>query len=86
MGQIRQAGERGAARSADDRGFGDRRVDDAVRAEFRQQALRDTEDAAGGFALARGAAGAAGHVFTEHDDRTVALHFQVQRFVERVAE
>jgi hypothetical protein len=56
FGDRAQAGERGAAGGADDRGLGDWRVDHAQLAEARQQPLGHAEDAARGFALSRGAA------------------------------
>ncbi len=59
FGHRPQPGKRRAAGSADDGRLGNRRIDHALGAELRQQALGHAEDAAGRFALAGRAAGPA---------------------------
>ena len=64
-----------------DVGFGERRVEDAVVAEFALQAEGELEDAAFPFHLLLLEilfAAAIGNVFAEDDDAFVALHFVAQ--------
>ena len=63
--------------AADDVGFGERRVEDAVGAELLLQAGGELEDAALAFDLALAQlliAAGVGHIFAEDDDARVAAH------------
>ena len=78
---------RHAEGAADDVGFGQRRVEDAVGAELALQAGGEFEDAALAFDLLVFQillAGAVGDIFAEDDDALVAPHFVVQAGVDEV--
>ena len=71
--------------AADDVGLGQRRVEDALGAEFGLQAGGELEDAA--FALDLGErvfAAGVGHVFAVDDDARIAAHLVVQAGVDEV--
>src|SRR5262252_2986592 len=71
--------------AADDVGFGQRGVIDAVAAEASLQIGRDLEDSAFAFDAAEifGAAGV-GHVLAEHDDARIAFQLFVQAAVDQI--
>ena len=79
---------RGHARgAAHDRGLGQRRIEDAVRAKFVLQAEGELEDSAFAFhqlPLQVFFAAAIGYVFAEDHDALVALHFVAQRYVDQI--
>src|SRR5437588_9478134 len=85
FGDRSEAGDRGAGGGAHDRGFGDRRVDDARLAKFADEALGDAEDAAIGVALTL-RRGATRDILADDDDARVAAHLLAERFVQRLAD
>ena len=79
------AAHRIADGAADDVGFGQRRVEDALRSEFGLQAGGELEDAALAFDLGeRIFAAGIGHVFAVDDDARIAAHLVAQAGVDQV--
>jgi hypothetical protein len=79
-----QAGHRRADASADEPHLGDRGIDDALGAELGDQAAAAGGEPALGLGLL--AAGPAGDVLADHDDRRVAPHLLSDRFEDRLRE
>ncbi len=85
VGDGAEASRGGAGGSAYERAFGDGCVQDAVAAEFGEQALGDAEGAAPGVVLT-GGAGTPGDVFAHQHHCRIAVHFVTQGFVDGLAE
>jgi len=79
------ARQRRACRRADDRAFRNRRIDDAIPAEFREQARGRAPDAADGL-LAACRAGTANDILAQDDDAAIPLHFRHQRAADCLAD
>ena len=79
-----RAGKRRARGGADDRGLGDRRVDEPVFAVARMELRIRAENAVLVVADTGRAAGAAGDVLAHDDDPLVAVHLDHQGFGERL--
>ncbi len=70
--------------AADDRGFGDRRVEHAIVAELPLQPMRHLEDTALAIhRLQRVVAAGIGDVFAKYDDAGVARHFVSERAIDQ---
>src|SRR2546423_6093117 len=85
FGNRPQTGERGSGGRADDCRLADRRVDDPVRAELRQQAPGDAKDASRRLPLARCSPGSTGDILAAYDDTRIARPFLAQRLIVWVA-
>ena len=79
-----QLARRHADAAADDRRFGERRVEDAIVAVQALQPVRDLEDAAfAGDDVQNLRAAGVGDVFAEHDDARIARHLVLERAIDR---
>src|SRR3546814_2283623 len=79
------ARQRSTRRSANDRAFGDRRIDHALRPELCVKPAGGAPDAADRF-LPAGGARTADHVLAKHDDARIAFHLGMKRMVDRFAD
>ena len=84
LGDGAKAGRGGTGGGADEGRFGDRRIENALAAEFAHQAFGDAERPAPGVVLA-GRAEAAGDVLAHDDDARIAAHLVAQRLEDRLA-